>query len=96
MPLGVLMLTSNLALNVYATIFITTRLLLHRRMIMRWTRDKALVTRHIYIVGILLESAALNLPITTAAIIWFKSPQVEAVMVPTTAAIQVNYLLSQA
>lgn len=93
MPLGILMLSSNLVLNLYTTLFITTRLLLHRRMIMKWTRDKGLVTQHIYIVGILLESAAFNLPITVVTIAWFKSLQVEAVMIPTTAASQVNYVL---
>lgn len=57
-----------MVLNTYATLFLTIRLLLHRRMVMACAQDKALAARHIYIVGILLESAAVNLPVVIAAV----------------------------
>jgi hypothetical protein len=56
--------TANVLLNLYATIFISTRLLLHRQRIIANLGNSALTVQHIYIVGILLESAAINLPVT--------------------------------
>ncbi len=56
-------------LNAYATLFIATRLLLHRRMVIACVQDKALATQHTHIIGILLESAAVNLPVTFVAVI---------------------------
>lgn len=63
---GTITMVSNLALNVYATLFITTRLLAHRKMVITAMGNKILVARHLQIVTILLESAAVNLPITIA------------------------------
>ncbi len=86
---GTVGFTSNIILNIYATIFITTRLLLHRRIVMACAQDKALTAQHIYIIGILLESAVVNLPITIVTAVWIGSP-LEQVALPISAASQVS------
>ncbi|KAF5349727.1 hypothetical protein D9756_008956 [Leucocoprinus leucothites] len=60
-------LFSNVVLNIYATLFITSRLLSHRKLTMKLIGGNADTSRHLYIVSILLESAAINVPITIAA-----------------------------
>ncbi|KAF9440948.1 hypothetical protein P691DRAFT_685722 [Macrolepiota fuliginosa MF-IS2] len=60
-------LASNILLNLYTTIFIATRLLLHRRMVIACFGTTAPTNRHLQIVTILLESAAINVPVTIIA-----------------------------
>ncbi len=86
---GTIGVASNITLNIYATIFITTRLLLHRRMVMACVKDKALTTQHVYIIGILLESAIVNLPVTIITAVWIATP-LEQVALPIAAASQVS------
>ncbi len=62
--------TANLVLISYATLFLTTRLLAHRKLMVAYQGDEVPLTkRHLRIVTILLESAAINIPIAIAAII---------------------------
>lgn len=60
-------LVSNTVLNIYATLFITIRLLDYRKTVMTLLGGKADTSRYLHIVSILLESAAINVPITIAA-----------------------------
>ncbi|KAF9450592.1 hypothetical protein P691DRAFT_453596 [Macrolepiota fuliginosa MF-IS2] len=62
---------SNILLNLYSTVFIATRLLLHRRMIVNTLGRAAPEMHHLRIVTILLESAAINIPITIVAAVGF-------------------------
>ncbi|KAF9443627.1 hypothetical protein P691DRAFT_401390 [Macrolepiota fuliginosa MF-IS2] len=56
-------LVSNALTNLCGTAFIATRLLQHRQMTRDFFKDKAPTARHGNIVGILLESAAINVPV---------------------------------
>ncbi|KAF9445811.1 hypothetical protein P691DRAFT_777320 [Macrolepiota fuliginosa MF-IS2] len=60
---------SNAVINLYATIFIIFRLLQHRRMLIACLGTKVQTKRHVYIIGLLLESAIINVPIALAAAI---------------------------
>ncbi|KAF5349662.1 hypothetical protein D9756_008964 [Leucocoprinus leucothites] len=60
-------LISNVVLNTYAALFIAIRLLNYRKTIMALTGRKADTSRYLHIINILLESAAINVPITIAA-----------------------------
>ncbi|KAF9444486.1 hypothetical protein P691DRAFT_778218 [Macrolepiota fuliginosa MF-IS2] len=62
-------LGSNVTLNIYATIFITTLLLVHGQMVKRClgntaSRGLGSTPQHLPLVAILLESAAINVPVT--------------------------------
>lgn len=62
-------LSCNVLINLFGTINIVVRLLLHRRlMIATFGRSPTLSKYHIRISGILLESAALNIPVTLLVI----------------------------
>lgn len=60
---------SNAALNVYAPLFLATRLLAHRKLAITPQGEKVWGMRHLPIVTILLQSAAINVPITIATAI---------------------------
>ncbi len=66
-------ITSNLALSVYATLFLTIRLLAHRKLMIACQGDKVLTGQHLRIVTILLESAAVNIPIATATVVGLRT-----------------------
>lgn len=55
-------LASNIFLNLYAPLFITIRLLLHRRMVISRLGPGAPIARYLHVVNILLQSAVLNVP----------------------------------
>ncbi len=65
----------NVVLNLYATSFISARLPQHRRMVVARLGDEAVVTQHVQLVAIFLESAAFNIPITITAVVgvWIQS-----------------------
>lgn len=67
---------SNLTLNIYATLFIAIRLIRHRRLAIVCFGSAALTMQHLRIVGILLESAAINVPILLAAVVGAVTQQV--------------------
>lgn len=83
---------TNLLLNLYATIFISTRLLLHRRAVKAHLGNSAPTTQHVYIVGILLESAAINIPVAAACAISIGSGRtlLESALLPVAVANQVS------
>jgi hypothetical protein len=58
---------SNTIANLYTTTFLTTRLLLHRRMLKICLGKEADTSYHIHLVNIFLESAATNVPLTICA-----------------------------
>ncbi|KAF9442965.1 hypothetical protein P691DRAFT_764715 [Macrolepiota fuliginosa MF-IS2] len=60
---------SNAVINLYATVFIALRLLQHRRMLMACLGPEVQTKRHVYILGLLLESAVINVPVALAAAI---------------------------
>ncbi|KAJ3570548.1 hypothetical protein NP233_g4334 [Leucocoprinus birnbaumii] len=64
-------LVSNVALNIYATFFISIRLLGYRRLMMRNVGAKAVEPRYLRIATIFLESAAINVPITITVAVGF-------------------------
>ncbi|KAF9447982.1 hypothetical protein P691DRAFT_781643 [Macrolepiota fuliginosa MF-IS2] len=61
------LLICNALMNIHGTAFITIRLLRHRHMVRTSFGDKVPVARYHSIVGIMLESAAINVPITICA-----------------------------
>ncbi len=62
--------TSNLALISYATLFLTIRLLALRKLMVAYKGDEVPLTeRHLRMVTVLLESAAINIPVAIAAIV---------------------------
>jgi len=69
-------LTANVLLALYSTSFISIRLLLHRRMLNSYLGEHVVTTRHLHIVGILLESAAINIPVTIAGAIGIATSQI--------------------
>ncbi|KAF9442617.1 hypothetical protein P691DRAFT_765031 [Macrolepiota fuliginosa MF-IS2] len=63
--LGATALTSQIILNLYATALITLTLLAYRRMVKRYSGNTASNDQHLPgVIAILLESAAINVPIT--------------------------------
>ncbi|KAJ3560956.1 hypothetical protein NP233_g10500 [Leucocoprinus birnbaumii] len=60
---------ANILLNLFATVFVCNRLLYHRRLVKDYFGPEASTQRHLRIVSALLESAAINIPIATAATI---------------------------
>ncbi|KAF5362143.1 hypothetical protein D9756_002547 [Leucocoprinus leucothites] len=58
----------NVLLNLYTAIFITYRLLRHRNATISSLGDRARTGRHLHMIGIVLQSAALNVPVTIAAL----------------------------
>ncbi|KAF9445801.1 hypothetical protein P691DRAFT_830567 [Macrolepiota fuliginosa MF-IS2] len=62
-------LISNIVLNTYASLFIAVRMLQYRRIMIRCIGAGAPAARYVYIVGLLLESAAINVPVAFAAAI---------------------------
>lgn len=60
-------LISNVVLNIYAALFIAIRLLSYTKVVKTLVGGKADTSRYLDIVNILLESAAINVPITIAA-----------------------------
>lgn len=57
-------LIANVFLNLYATFFISVRLFSHRRAVIACLGENALTTQHLCLMGIFLESAAINVPVT--------------------------------
>lgn len=63
-------LAANITLNLFTTVFIISRLILYRRMVKNSfgvRREEHL--HHTRVVGMLLESAAINVPITVIALV---------------------------
>ncbi len=91
--LGTLAYSANIILNLYAASFITIRLLVHRRLVLatRIGNNEVSTVQHLYIIGILLESAAINVPVAIAAAVGIGTGRafVETVMTPAIAASQV-------
>lgn len=90
--------TTNIVLNIYATLFISTRLLLHRRMIMTRLGSTVSTAQHIRIIGILLESAAINLPVTVTCAVGAGvgiGSILEATMLPIAVGSQVSWLIAE-
>ncbi|KAJ3570544.1 hypothetical protein NP233_g4329 [Leucocoprinus birnbaumii] len=80
---------SNAVLNTYATFFITIRLLKYRKamMVHADSERKAETSRYLHIVSILLESAAINIPITIAAAVGIRLHELfSAVIAPVAVA----------
>ncbi|KAF5349528.1 hypothetical protein D9756_009017 [Leucocoprinus leucothites] len=75
--LGVIAYLSNAVLNLYATVFLTSRLLLYRRMVMIsfGESEKALASHHLHLTNILLQSAVVNVPVAVAAAIGIGADQ---------------------
>src|SRR5690349_16450674 len=69
-------IASNAALNIYATIFLATRLLAHRKLVAACLGNKAPVMGHLSIATILLESAAINVPIAIATAVGLGTGQI--------------------
>ncbi|KAF9440156.1 hypothetical protein P691DRAFT_824277 [Macrolepiota fuliginosa MF-IS2] len=59
-------ISSSILLNLYTTIYIAVRLLLHRPMVIACVGKAALTENYLPIISILLESAAINVPVTIA------------------------------
>lgn len=70
---GIVAITSNLALTVYATLFLTIRLLAHRKLLIASQGGRALTKQPLRIITILLESAAVNIPIVTATAVGLRT-----------------------
>ncbi|KAF5347731.1 hypothetical protein D9756_009051 [Leucocoprinus leucothites] len=66
----------NALSNVFATCFIITRLVQHRRMIIRRFGDSAPPLRHLRIASIILQSAAVNVPVSILAAVGIAPKQV--------------------
>ncbi|KAF9449278.1 hypothetical protein P691DRAFT_854360 [Macrolepiota fuliginosa MF-IS2] len=66
-PLQATLFICNALTNIYGTFFITIRLLQHRQMARACLGDKVPVARYHRIMSILLESAAINVPIAIFA-----------------------------
>lgn len=63
-------LAANITLNLFTTIFIIARLVLYRRLVKRALGIRRQEHRqHTRVVGMLLESAAINIPITVIAVV---------------------------
>lgn len=58
---------SNVALNLYGSLLITIRLILHRRMMVARLGPNAPIARYLHVVSILVESAILNTLVMIAA-----------------------------
>lgn len=58
---------SNAVINLYATVFISLRLLIHRRTMVGSLGAGAFPARYWHIISILWQSAAINVPITATA-----------------------------
>lgn len=90
--LGTTAYGANTALNLYATCFITIRLLVHRRLVKtRLGNNEAVTAHHLHIIGILLESAAINVPVAIVAAVGMGTGRafIETVLTPTICASQV-------
>ncbi|KAJ3571147.1 hypothetical protein NP233_g3945 [Leucocoprinus birnbaumii] len=59
----------NILINVHTAIFITTRLLLHKRTITTSLGERKHTRKHIRLISIVLQSAVLNVPTTIAAVV---------------------------
>ncbi|KAF9447980.1 hypothetical protein P691DRAFT_801491 [Macrolepiota fuliginosa MF-IS2] len=71
-PTAVLFIT-NALVNIYGTTFIIIRILQHRRMARVCFGDKVPIVRYHSIMGVLLESAMINVPIATCAAVGYLS-----------------------
>ncbi|KAL9710349.1 hypothetical protein Ac2012v2_006648 [Leucoagaricus gongylophorus] len=60
---------SNILLNLLAPTYLTVRLLIHKRMVLKQYGNEAPVGQYLQTVCILLESAALNLPVAIIGIV---------------------------
>ncbi|KAF9440947.1 hypothetical protein P691DRAFT_800801, partial [Macrolepiota fuliginosa MF-IS2] len=60
-------LISNCLVNMFTTCYITTCLLLHKRMVGAAFGENAPTDQHLRIISILLESAAIGVPVTVVA-----------------------------
>lgn len=86
-------LASNALLNVFATVYISTRLLHHRRVVIACLGNDARTARHLHITAILLESAAINVPTTIVAAIGIASNlRFGSAVTPIAATCQVRYI----
>ncbi len=72
---GTVAIASNLTLTVYATFFLTIRLLAHRKLMRACQEDKARTKQHLRIITILLESAVINVPITIATAVGIRTDE---------------------
>ncbi len=70
---AVVAFASNSALSVYATLFLTIRLLAHRKLMIACQEDKRPTKQHLRIVTILLQSAAINVPIVIATAVGLRT-----------------------
>jgi hypothetical protein len=64
---------SNAVMNIYATTFLTSRLLSYRRMSKICFGEKAHTAHHIHLVNIFLQSAAINVPMSICAAVGLSS-----------------------
>lgn len=69
--------TFNATLNIYATVFITTRLFQHRRLAIACFGPTAPTAQYLHLAGIFLESAAINVPILLVASIGHATRQLD-------------------
>lgn len=67
--LGTAALLYNAVLNVYATAFLITALLRYRTVHVKCFGKKASTSHHLHLTSILLESAAINVPVVIASAI---------------------------
>lgn len=90
-----IMFISNAVINLYTTIFISLRLLLHQQTVARSFGTKRLPARYLYIIYVLLQSAAVNVPIaiTTAVGVWLGLGW-GLVMIPIAGASQVRHFIA--
>ncbi|KAF9447979.1 hypothetical protein P691DRAFT_781638 [Macrolepiota fuliginosa MF-IS2] len=85
----VVLFSCNALMNIYGTAFITIHLLRHRRMARICFGDKAPMSRYHNIVGILLESAAINVPVAICAAVGYM-----VIHNPTAAALFIIFSIS--
>lgn len=78
-------LASNILLNLFSTFYITIRLLLHRRMVIKYFGPEVPTPQHLGVVAILLQAAAINVPITVAGAIGIGGGELYGLIVATIA-----------
>jgi hypothetical protein len=86
----------NVILNLFATGYIVTRLLIHRRKLIYLYGQQFSISQHNSIVSILLESSVINAPIAIIAVVQLYTPAFGTNFLPLVLACQVssiNYFL---
>lgn len=87
-------LSSNAMANAFATFFIIVRLMIHKRRTIERFGHQSPALRHLHFVNILLQSAAINVPITIVAAAGLGSKQIYAIIVaPIAVTCQVRWSL---